>query len=152
MFRNPRAAFTLIELMTVIAIIAILASLVFGVAGYAMRKASESRALADIERIKNALEEYRVEFGRYPANTVEADSEAWASKLWQHKPPFLVMKGWNDPAASYPVVDPWGNEYRYYYDSDGSPRYAEHNNSKFGYDLWSEGPDLTDESDNINNW
>ena len=27
-----------------------------------------------------------------------------------------------------------------------------HNNSKFGYDLWSEGPDKLDPSDNIDNW
>ena len=35
------SGFTLVELMTAVAIIAILVGLVFGIAGYAMRKASQ---------------------------------------------------------------------------------------------------------------
>ena len=151
MFRNLRSAFTLVELMTAIAIIAILVGLIFGIAGYAMRKANQSRAVADMEKIKNALEEYRAVYGLYPANTVANDSTTWISNLWRHSPPFLVLKGWNNPSSNYPALDPWGNDYRYYHDVDGNPNYATHNNSKFGYDLWSEGPD-TNAEDNINNW
>jgi general secretion pathway protein G len=147
--KRRRAGFTLIELMVVIGIIAILASLIIGVAGYAMRKSDMGRAVADLEKIKNALEEYRVENGSYPTNTVADNSKNWVSVLWRHNPPFLVLKGWNDPAADYQAVDPWGNDYRYYHDAN-SP-YATHNNSKFSYDLWSEGPE-TNTEDNINNW
>jgi len=146
-----QAGYTLVELMTVIAIIAVLAGLILGVAGYVTRKADESRATADMEKIKNALEEYRVAYGSYPTNTVANNSSNWVSALWRERQ-FLVLKGWNNTTVVYRAVDPWGNDYRYYYDADGNPVYATNNNSKFGYDLWSEGPNMTNTSDNINNW
>lgn len=140
--------FTLVELLTVIAIIAILAGLVLGVAGYANRKASVARAEADIEKIRNALEEYRAQYGGYPVNPVgqEANSAVLTSNLW-YKPqqdglaPFLVMKGWNDPDVyTNRIIDPWGRDYRYLQDP-GSGR--------FTYKLWSEGPDASDAADDI---
>jgi len=146
----PKSAFTLVELLTVIAIIAILAGMILGVAGLATRKSDHSRAVADMEKIKNAMEEYRVAYGSYPTNTVENNSSNWVSVLWKRNRPFLVMKGWNDTSVVYQAADPWGNDYRYYH-SAVSP-YASNNNSRFGYDLWSEGPDMLDASDNINNW
>ena len=147
------SGFTLVELMTAVAIIAILVGLVFGIAGYAMRKASHARAVADMEKIKNALEEYRLDFGVYPTNTVADDSRNWVSELWQ-KRQLLVLKGWNNTSVVYQAVDPWGRDYRYYHDAEGSLPgrvYATNNNSKFGYDLWSEGPE-TNAYDDIKNW
>ena len=152
--RSPISGFTLIELMTVIAIIAILAGLILGIAGYAVKKADVSRAMADMEKIKNALEEYRVAYGSYPTNTVANNSSNWVSALWQEQQ-FLVLKGWNDTTKVYQAVDPWGNDYRYFHVSVTNvnfPVYATNNNSRFGYDLWSEGPDKLDPSDNIDNW
>ena len=93
-FRSQVSGFTLIELMTVVAIIAVLAGLILGIAGYAVRKADISRAMADMEKIKNALEEYRLAYGSYPTNTVADNSCNWVSALWQ-KQQFLVLKGWN---------------------------------------------------------
>ena len=58
--------FTLVELLTVIAIIAILTGLVLGIAGYASRKASIARAEADVAQIRDALEEYRTEYAAIP--------------------------------------------------------------------------------------
>ena len=152
-----KSAFTLVEIMVVVAIIAILAGLVLGTAGYATRKADHSKAVADMEKIKNGLEEYRLQYGGYPENLNEDNPKALSAALWE-KPqddgikPFLIMKGWNDDAIQYDVLDPWGNPYHYYYNPKGDPRYAEHNNSKFGYDLWSDGPDKVEEADDINNW
>ena len=154
-FRSQTSGFTLVELMTVIAIIAVLAGLILGVAGYAMRKADQSRAMADMEKIMNALEEYRLAYGSYPTNTMANNSGNWVSALFCKKQQFLVLKGWNDPTKVYQAVDPWGNDYRYFHDAGGGVPgrvYATNNNSKFGYDLWSEGPDMLDPSDNINNW
>ena len=145
--------FTLIELMTVVAIIAILAGFIIGVSGYAMRKASVSHAIADMEKIKNALERYRAEFGTYPTNTAADNSKNWVSVLW-HERQFLVFKGWNDTGIIYQALDPWDKDYRYYHDAEGAKPghvYATNNNSKFGYDLWSEGP-TTNADDDINNW
>ncbi len=151
------SGFTLIELLTVIAVIAILVGLVMGLAGFAARKADYTKATADLEKIKDALEEYRIEYGRYPQQTTADDSTILSSNLWRRPQadglePFLVMKGWTDTNTSYRIMDPWGRDYRYYYDGDGNPYYAPHNNSRFGYDLWSEGPNGTNSDDDIANW
>ncbi|HBA84945.1 MAG TPA: hypothetical protein DCZ95_12695 [Verrucomicrobia bacterium] len=145
-------AFTLIEVLVVVAIIAVLASMILGVAGLATKKADEGKALSDMEKIKNALEDYRVEYGRYPINFLPANTTNWVAQLWCQpqalgKKPFLVLKGWTDPNINYGAIDPWGATYRYLHRS-ASP-YADHNDSKFGYDLWSLGPDG---QTNLNNW
>ena len=154
---RKKSAFTLVEIMVVVAIIAILVGMVLGTAGYATRKSDHSKAVADMEKIKNGLEEYRLQYGRYPDNTDTNDATALSTALWKTPQadqikPFLIMKGWNNPAIAYDVRDPWGNPYRYYYDVDGNPYYAKQNNSKFGYDLWSDGPDMVDMADDIDNW
>lgn len=59
-------AFTLLELMTVMAIIAVLAGLVLKGAGYAQNKAARDRAAAEIAAISVALESYKADNGEYP--------------------------------------------------------------------------------------
>ncbi len=59
-------AFTLVELLTVIAIIAILAGLVLSTAGYIQKKAARSRAEAEIAAMEAALESYKADNGSYP--------------------------------------------------------------------------------------
>jgi len=144
--KDRKMGFTLVELLTVIAIIGILAGLVLGVAGYANRKADLARAQADLERIQNALEEYRTVYGAYPTCTDSNDTTVLCRTLWYEpqedgRAPFLVMKGWNDPARNdYRVIDPWGRDYHYYH------RPSE---SRWRYRLWSDGPDISDPDDDI---
>ena len=66
-----KQAFTLIELMVVVAIIGILASL--GVASYvsAVRKARDTRQKSDVSNIQQALLLFRSDRGRYPAGLGE---------------------------------------------------------------------------------
>lgn len=77
----------------VVIIIGILTSL--GVGGYslAQRAAKEGQAKADIEIIRNALEEYRIEFGAYPGDL---------SALTK-----ISVGGDLNP------MDPWGRDYHY---------------------------------------
>lgn len=137
--------FTLVELLTVIAIIAILTGLVLGIAGYASRKASIARAEADVAQIRDALEEYRTEYGGYP-EAISNDTTVLCSNLWYAPQqdglaPFLVMKGWNDPNRfDYEIKDPWGRDYHYSHDPS---------QSRGQYKLWSDGPDLSDTADDI---
>ena len=67
--RARRAAFTLIELLTVIAIILVLAGLLLHIAGNANTKASLARAQAEIQAMSSALESYKTDNGTYPRNT-----------------------------------------------------------------------------------
>ena len=67
LFRS-RPAFTLIELMAVLAVIAILAGIVIGGVQVAQTKATRNRALADLERLATAIENYRGAKGFYPSS------------------------------------------------------------------------------------
>lgn len=68
---NPRGsgasnAFTLIELLTVIAIIGVLAGITFGVMGGVKERASISRARTELATLAQALEAYKKMYGDYP--------------------------------------------------------------------------------------
>ena len=58
--------FTLIELLVVVLIILVLAGMIFKVAGLIGDKAARGRAIADIQKIENALNEYYSAYGIYP--------------------------------------------------------------------------------------
>lgn len=60
------ASFTLVELLTVIAIIAILAALVIYAGAGVMQKAARSRATTEIQAMSTALEAYKNDNGVYP--------------------------------------------------------------------------------------
>lgn len=168
-FRFCRCGFTLVELLAVITIITMLAALVMGGASYALRKASMARCYAQMEIIKNALSDYRVDKGLYPRVT-ERETDRTESVLYKPlvKEPndagrksYIIgadfVQHWpsrNQSGDPIKLVDPWGNYYRYL-----SP--GLHNQSS--YDLWSGGPDGGDFEttgsgqhdyalDDINNW
>lgn len=129
--RNPHfiRAFTLIELLIVIAIIAILASLVLAAAGGVQNKGKRSRAESEIAAVAAALESYKADNGDYPSNS--SGSLALVTNLmpsgggkvyFEFKSKFTNGSGW---------LDPFGNNYQYIY-TNGSPYNGTNN-----YDLWS---------------
>ncbi|MGB9474773.1 MAG: prepilin-type N-terminal cleavage/methylation domain-containing protein [Candidatus Udaeobacter sp.] len=61
-------AFTLIELIVVIAVIGILVGLVLSTVGYAQKKAARSRAETEIAAMSAACENYKADNGVYPNN------------------------------------------------------------------------------------
>ncbi len=68
--RNRRlASFTLIELLTVMAIIAILAALILSVSSGVFTKAARSRAASEIQAMSTALESYKADNGIYPSTS-----------------------------------------------------------------------------------
>lgn len=64
------AAFTLIELLTVIAIIGVLAAITFGVARGVQERAAISQARSELNAIATALESYKRQYGDYPQTGV----------------------------------------------------------------------------------
>ena len=60
------AAFTLIELMAVITIIVILAGIVVGGLGFVNEKQAREKAKVQIALLSKAIEEYKLDMGKYP--------------------------------------------------------------------------------------
>lgn len=68
-----RKAFTLIELLIVVAIIAVLAAIAVPNFMEAQVRAKTSAALSDMRTIKTALEAYQVDYAEYPPNRTDND-------------------------------------------------------------------------------
>lgn len=138
---DPRAwrAFTLLEILVVLAIMGLLAGLAIASLGQAHRNAEKATARLMVDStLKTALDLYRISVYDYPSNADGLDAlvrrSASASPRWSG--PYLDVK-------TVPV-DPWGEPYLYAY--PGQHR-------KDGYDLWSKGPDRqSGTEDDITNW
>ena len=83
-------AFTLVELMVVMAIIAILATFSMGIYGSAKRKGIESRLKTELAAIELALENYKAKNSQYPY------SESWGNYMY---PP----KNWTNVVTTAPL-------------------------------------------------
>ncbi len=141
MTKAPRpGAFTLIELLTVIAIIVILASLILSTAGYIQKKGARARAEAEIAAMSAALESYKADNGDYPTGTANPASTAAVTtantNLLQSLMPTTngkvymeFNKGMTNTNGN--IVDPFGEIYGYCYPGT--------NNGSNFFDLWSRG-------------
>jgi len=129
-------AFTLVEIMLVVAIIGILAALVIPKIAGKSEQARETAAMADIKGgVKSALDQYDVDMGFYPQNLQDLLT-----------PPSRNAAHWHGPYFDPPQLplDPWQNPYQYAYPGKHNPT---------GYDLWSAGPDgKSGDADDIGNW
>lgn len=128
-------AFTLVEIMLVVAIIGILAALVIPKIAGKSEQARETAAHADVTGgLKSALDQYDVDMGFYPSSLQDLLTQPRNGKNWHG--PYL------DPAVL--PLDPWQNPYLYSYPGKHNPT---------GYDLWSAGPDgKSGDADDIGNW
>jgi prepilin-type N-terminal cleavage/methylation domain-containing protein len=146
--RLAAAGFTLVELLTVVAILAVLASVVIGFAQGAQERARVARCRAELAHLAHGLEDFRRSFGDYPAAS-SADAPdvlyfaltGYPGRNGQSRPrPHVDVarltvgqraKASNahslvpDPA----FVDPWGNRYLYQHQPGAD------------YLLYSAGPD-----------
>jgi len=75
MKRSPsRHAFTLIEMITVIAIIAILSGLVLSIAGLVQNKGTRAKAEGEVNALRAACESYKTDNGGYPQDIPISDT------------------------------------------------------------------------------
>lgn len=74
-----KKAFTLVELMVVVAVIAILASALLVGLGGARARARDSRRMSDIRQVQNLLELYYAKVGNYPIITSGDPASRWSA-------------------------------------------------------------------------
>jgi prepilin-type N-terminal cleavage/methylation domain-containing protein len=67
--KKHSSGFTLVELLTVMAIIAVLAGLILSTAGFVQKKAANSRAEAEMKAMEAAIGNYKADNGEVPRNT-----------------------------------------------------------------------------------
>ena len=147
---HPRSAFTLLELLAVIAIIAALAGIVIGVGRRATEAGKVARAKAELAVLATTLEAYQRNCGDYPQT---ADAARLLQSLIGRRGPtnaviathslietarFTTAES-RDPFtdSSAILTDPWDQPYRYAYKTQ-----APWSNSI--YVLYSIGPDAKD--------
>ena len=136
MKKNPRTpeppAFTLIELLIVIAIIGILMSLLFPAVNNAIDAAKKAQAKNDVTQIATAVIAYETEYGRLPdtnsgAQNVDGDwlkalGGSNVSSLNPRQIVFIEIQGAKKSKsgtnAGGTFVDPWGGNYKIAFDGD----------------------------------
>jgi len=150
MYIQYKKAFTLIELLTVIAIITIFIGLLSPALNKARKQAKKQKAKAMIGSIEVALNMYYADWGFYPNEVTNSNNFANTLGTQQTSGtlaygPYIQFK--TSEINVNAALDPWGSAYRY--DKSSPP----HNSATF--DLWSIGPNGTDDSgggDDITNW
>ena len=97
-------AFTLIEILAVLAIMSVIAGLLVAAAVGARRKADNDRAESGISYIAAQIEAYHNKRGQLPPDTNE-DGITTEFEIYQ------TLAQWNFPVPAERQVDPWGNPY-----------------------------------------
>ncbi len=151
--QESKRAFTLIELLAVIAIIALLSAITLGVIKGVNERAAIGQAKAELSVLAQSLEQYKRQYGDYP-QIAALDSAKFLQSLIGKVGPagapmtqknlldlsrFSLSTPTGDPftTATLTLIDPWGRDYQYYYYTVGTAP----NISQRGYILFSVGPD-----------
>ncbi|MBI2515972.1 MAG: type II secretion system major pseudopilin GspG [Opitutae bacterium] len=141
--RSNLRAFTLLEILIVVALVGLLAGLVVSNMDNIFGQSQAAMARLYVQdSLKTPLMRYRMDMGGYPstaeglASLVSAPNSGSGAGRWRG--PYIETPGGRLP------VDPWGEPYVYRYPGTKNPG---------GYDLFSKGPDKVAESDDdIGNW
>jgi len=142
---RKRKAFTLIEMIVVIAIIAMLVGLLFPAIGQAIRVARRARAKTEVTNLHTAFRAYYAEFGRWPTNlmdSIQITTNTFANSRGITFYDYSLKDV--DLLTGY-YQDPWRRSYWFRVDHDynnviASPFQGD-GNVTAGVLVWSFGPD-----------
>ncbi len=138
-FQRTDEAFTLIEILVVLAIVGMLVGLAVSNLGHTLDQSRQDIAKIFVKQSMQApLFTYKMHMGDFPTT-----AEGLQSLI---TPPANNADRWRGPYLQDNKLptDPWGEPYQYRYPGV---------KNKTGYDLWSKGPDRVDGTDDdIGNW
>ncbi|MFN0060554.1 MAG: DUF1559 domain-containing protein [Planctomycetota bacterium] len=109
--RNAVGAFTLIELLVALSILALLSAMAVPALRGAMERADQTVCIANLRQMGQAMSEYVVDYGHYPAAELEVQDAAWQvveRKRWYHLiSPYLdgSPRSWSS-GQSRATIDP----------------------------------------------
>ena len=137
LYSRDRKGFTLIELLVVMVIVGLLAALVGPRLFPKLGKGKQAAAKAQIELLGQALDQMRLDIGRYP--TTQEGLSALVTNLGR-------MENWDGPYLKKALPnDPWGKPYNYRFPGTHGE-----------YDLFSFGRDGAQggegEDKDVNSW
>jgi prepilin-type N-terminal cleavage/methylation domain-containing protein len=143
------AAFTLVELVTVMAIISVLTAIVIGAGRHTLQAGEVARTKAELSALSVALEAYRKKYGDYPQTG--APEIVLQSLMGKRGPEGAVLHdralmqlsrfsitgstdSVGEPSASATLIDPWSQPYQYVYHGGAGTAGS-------SFELYSTGPD-----------
>jgi len=124
-------AFTLVEILVVVAVIGILAGIVLAAAGGVQKKAARDRAKAEINMICVAVENFKTATGAYPSN-----SGNFSTNFYANLTNFISFKTNQITGidTNLALLDPYGSPYRY-----RSPARSSTTMLTDSFEIWSAG-------------
>lgn len=120
---KSRRGFTLLEISLTIAVMLVLAAIGLAITRTVLDSGHRSKAVQEMHRIRDLLDEYRLRHGAYP-NRMDGANGVPATNLIPDLSAWLIPTGTNVPAATRItaqanatelMTDPWGNGYTYFY-------------------------------------
>ncbi len=139
---RSRIAYTMIEMLSVLALISLLVALVIGLYNHTRDVSRTRQAQAELGELHHALQQFYLVFGHYPDleptdppedgpddGSVAADRLFDPEAYRQAPPDGFQFSDWLAPG--FEAIDPWNRPYRYAYSPDRPDT----------YDLFSHGAD-----------
>lgn len=107
--KKTSAAFTLIEVLLVLAILVLLAGVAVVVYTNVMPKANIKAATAMVDNTESAVEQFQIDLGRFPTQ------EEGLTVLVEAPEDEDEAEKWGGPYLDEVPTDPWGEELQYEY-------------------------------------
>lgn len=143
-----RGAFTLVELMVVVAVIGVVAGIVLAAAGGVQKKAARDQTLAEIRTMGLAIERFRSDRGFYPSN------QASPTVLYRYISNYMAFRTnqLSGQGTNTQILDPYGYAYLYESPNRMTNNKSLMSGSEESFRIWSLGPNSKSTNDDVGIW
>lgn len=140
-------AFTLVEMMVVVAVIGIIAGIVLAAAGGVQKKAALDQARSEVQMMGLAMERYRTDNGFFPTSSATTNGlYRFISNYMSFRTNQLSVRGTNTT-----ILDPYGRGYWYESPNTMTGKSLMSGNAD-SFRIWSDGAKTNLANDDIAIW